>query len=63
MDGAQSTRAAAQGSLTVQLPLMPSFRLDGRRALVTGGSKGIGLAAAAALQQAGDLALRHARVA
>lgn len=31
----------------------PSFRLDGRRALVTGGSKGIGLAAAHALAQAG----------
>ena len=35
------------------LPQTPSFRLDGRSALVTGGSKGIGLAAAAALQQAG----------
>lgn len=31
----------------------PSFRLDGKRALVTGGSKGIGLAAAHALVQAG----------
>lgn len=31
----------------------PSFRLDDRRALVTGGSKGIGLAAAHALAQAG----------
>lgn len=31
----------------------PSFRLDGRRALVTGGSRGIGLAAAQALAQAG----------
>ena len=35
------------------LPQTPSFRLDGRSALVTGGSKGIGLAAAAALVQAG----------
>ena len=35
------------------LPKTPSFRLDGRCALVTGGSKGIGLAAAAALAQAG----------
>jgi len=35
------------------LPRTPSFRLDGRCALVTGGSKGIGLAAAAALVQAG----------
>lgn len=35
------------------LPKTPSFRLDGRRALVTGASSGIGLAAAAALAQAG----------
>lgn len=35
------------------LPRIPSFRLDGRCALVTGGSKGIGLAAAAALVQSG----------
>ena len=35
------------------LPKTPSFRLDGKRALVTGGSKGLGLAAAAALAAAG----------
>jgi NADP-dependent 3-hydroxy acid dehydrogenase YdfG len=35
------------------LPQTPSFRLDGRRALVAGASSGIGLAAAAALAQAG----------
>lgn len=35
------------------LPCTPSFRLDGRRALVTGASSGIGLAAAAALAGAG----------
>ncbi len=35
------------------LPATPSFRLDGKRALVTGASSGIGLAAAAALSQAG----------
>ena len=35
------------------LPATPSFRLDGRRALVTGAGRGIGLAAAAALAQAG----------
>lgn len=35
------------------LPQTPSFRLDGRRALVTGAGRGIGLAAAAALAQAG----------
>ena len=35
------------------LPSTPSFRLDGKRALVSGGSSGIGLAIAAALAQAG----------
>ncbi len=35
------------------LPQTPSFRLDGRRALVTGAGRGIGLACAAALAQAG----------
>jgi NAD(P)-dependent dehydrogenase (short-subunit alcohol dehydrogenase family) len=35
------------------LPRTPSFRLDGRRALVTGAGRGIGRAAAAALAGAG----------
>jgi NAD(P)-dependent dehydrogenase (short-subunit alcohol dehydrogenase family) len=35
------------------LPRTPSLRLDGRRALVTGAGRGIGLACAAALAQAG----------
>jgi NAD(P)-dependent dehydrogenase (short-subunit alcohol dehydrogenase family) len=35
------------------LPTTPSFRLDARRALVTGAGRGIGLACAAALAQAG----------
>jgi NAD(P)-dependent dehydrogenase (short-subunit alcohol dehydrogenase family) len=35
------------------LPRTPSFRLDGRRALVTGASSGIGLGAAAALAEVG----------
>lgn len=35
------------------LPHTPSFSLDGRRALVTGGSKGLGFACAVALAQAG----------
>lgn len=35
------------------LPVTPSFRLDGRRALVTGAGRGIGLAAAVALADAG----------
>ncbi len=37
----------------MNLPHTPSFRLDGRRALVTGASSGIGLGAAAALAEAG----------
>lgn len=37
----------------MNLPRTPSFRLDGRRALVTGAGRGIGLAAAAALAEAG----------
>lgn len=35
------------------LPCAPNFRVDGKRALVTGASRGIGLAAATALAQAG----------
>ncbi|MES2700661.1 MAG: SDR family NAD(P)-dependent oxidoreductase [Pseudomonadota bacterium] len=35
------------------LPQTPSFRLEGRRALVTGAGRGIGLAMAAALAQVG----------
>jgi NAD(P)-dependent dehydrogenase (short-subunit alcohol dehydrogenase family) len=37
----------------VVLPATPSFRLDGRRALVTGAGRGLGLAMAAALGEAG----------
>ena len=37
----------------IDLPRTPSFRLDGRRALVTGGSSGIGLGCAVALAEAG----------
>ena len=37
----------------MKLPVTPSFKLDGRRALVTGGSSGIGFGCAAALAQAG----------
>lgn len=39
--------------MAMELPVTPSFHLDGRRALVTGASSGIGLGAAAALAQAG----------
>jgi len=37
----------------MSLPKTPSFRLDGRRALVTGGSRGIGLGCAVALAELG----------
>src|SRR5215470_9639531 len=37
----------------IELTKTPSFRLNGKRALVTGGGRGIGLAAASALAQAG----------
>lgn len=37
----------------MDLPRTPSFRLDSKHALVTGGTRGIGLAAAAALKKAG----------
>lgn len=45
------------------LPRTPSFRLDGRRALVTGAGGGIGLAAAAALADAGAAVTLVARTA
>ncbi|WP_371170079.1 SDR family NAD(P)-dependent oxidoreductase [Aliiroseovarius sp. 2305UL8-7] len=49
----------------MSLPKTPSFRLDGKRALVAGASSGIGLACAAALGEAGaevTLAARRADV-
>lgn len=41
------------GAQMMDLPRTPSMRLDGKRALVTGASRGIGLALAAALAEAG----------
>ena len=49
--------------MTISLPRTPSFRLDGRRALVTGAGRGIGLALAAALAQAGAHVVLAARTA
>jgi len=43
------------------LPRTPSFRLDGRRALVTGAGRGIGHALAAALAEAGAQVVLAAR--
>ncbi|HEV7268988.1 MAG TPA: SDR family oxidoreductase [Falsiroseomonas sp.] len=45
----------------MDLPRTPSFRLDGRRALVTGAGRGIGLGAAAALAAAGAHVVLAAR--
>lgn len=39
--------------VTQDLPFTPSFRLDGRRALVVGAGRGIGAAGACALAGAG----------
>ncbi len=43
------------------LPAPPSFRLDGKRALVTGAGRGIGLATAAALAEQGAAVVLVAR--
>ena len=44
-----------------ELPAAPSFRLDGKRALITGAGRGIGLAAAAALAEQGAAVVLIAR--
>ncbi len=45
----------------MSLPKTPSFRLDGKRALVTGASRGIGLGGAVALAEAGAHVVMAAR--
>lgn len=45
----------------MELPKTPSFRLDGRPALVTGAGRGLGLAMAAALAEAGAEVVLTAR--
>ena len=44
-----------------EIPRTPSFRLEGKRALVTGAGRGLGLAAAAALAEAGAEVILTAR--
>ena len=42
-----------EANMTMEIVPTPSFRLDGRKALVVGGGQGIGLASSAALAEAG----------
>ena len=45
----------------MRLPRTPSFRLDGKRALVTGASRGLGLGSAVALAELGAHVVMVAR--
>lgn len=51
----------SEAIVTISLPRTPSFRLDGRRALVVGASSGIGLAAVMALAESGATVTLAAR--
>ena len=48
-------------TMRLELPVSSGFRLDGKRALVTGAGRGLGLAAATALAQAGAAVTLAAR--
>jgi NAD(P)-dependent dehydrogenase (short-subunit alcohol dehydrogenase family) len=50
-------------TVPLELTKTPSFRLDGKRALISGAGRGIGLAAASALAQAGAHVMLAARTA
>jgi NAD(P)-dependent dehydrogenase (short-subunit alcohol dehydrogenase family) len=52
---------ASHESTSMTLPRTPSFRLDGKKALVTGASSGIGLGGAMALAEAGAHVVMAAR--
>lgn len=53
MTGVALAQPIGSARPSVSLPRTPSFRLDGKRALVAGASSGIGLGAAMALAEAG----------
>jgi len=46
-------RRVGEASMIIEIPKTPSFRLEGRKALVIGGGQGIGLACSTALAEAG----------
>ena len=49
----RSEHGVSRKYCSMKLPKTPSFRLDGKKALVTGASSGIGLGGAMALAEAG----------
>jgi NAD(P)-dependent dehydrogenase (short-subunit alcohol dehydrogenase family) len=53
MANAGQVGTGLQPARQIELTATPSFRLDGKHALITGAGRGIGLAAASALAQAG----------